>query len=84
MNYSTTWAPRLVLLCFLIFICGGPGPFARAQSSAKVQGFVVNADSMFRDSENETMELEGHVQVIYQTQHLKADKAKINLRTRQA
>lgn len=57
---------------------------AFAQSSAKVGGVLLNADSMFRDSENEVMELEGNVQIVFQTQHIKCDKAKVNFRTRQA
>lgn len=57
---------------------------AQAQASARVQGVVLNAASMFRDSENETMELEGNVQIVYQTQHIKCDKARVNFRTRQA
>lgn len=76
------------LLCIASFFLLGPilgtSRAAFAQGSAKIQGISVNADSMFRDSENETMELEGHVQMVYQTQHLKCDKARINLRTRQA
>jgi LPS-assembly protein len=55
-----------------------------AQSSAKIQGVLLNADTMFRDTENETIELEGHVQIVFQAQHIKCDKAKINFRTRQA
>lgn len=55
-----------------------------AQSSAKVQDVLLNADSSFRDTENETMELEGNVQIVFQNQHIKADKAKVNFRTRQA
>ncbi len=39
---------------------------------------------MFRDTENELIELDGNVQIIFQTQHIKCDKAKINFRTRQA
>ncbi|RYZ80254.1 MAG: LPS-assembly protein LptD, partial [Proteobacteria bacterium] len=78
----------LKLLCFLFFVGSvltlSAPTRARAQASAKVQGISANADSMFRDSENEIMELEGHVQIVYQTQHLKCDKARINLRTRQA
>lgn len=57
---------------------------AFAQASAKVQGVLLNADSMFRDSVNEVMELEGHVQIVLQNQHIKADKARVNFRTRQA
>ncbi|MGZ6449225.1 MAG: LPS-assembly protein LptD, partial [Pseudobdellovibrionaceae bacterium] len=54
-----------------------------AQSSAKIQGVLLNADTMFRDTENETIELEGNVQIVYQAQHIKCDKAKVNFRTRQ-
>lgn len=39
---------------------------------------------MFRDTENEIMELDGNVQIVLQSQHIKCDKAKINFRTRQA
>lgn len=39
---------------------------------------------MDRDTENEIMILEGNVQIVYQTQHIKCDKAKVNFRTRQA
>ncbi|RZJ98265.1 MAG: LPS-assembly protein LptD, partial [Flavobacterium sp.] len=39
---------------------------------------------MIRDTENEIMELVGNVQIVYQTQHLKCDRARVNLRTRQA
>ncbi|WP_413291422.1 LPS-assembly protein LptD [Bdellovibrio sp. HCB337] len=55
-----------------------------AQSSARIQDVLLNADSSFRDTENETMELEGNVQIVFQNQHIKADKAKVNFRTRQA
>lgn len=55
-----------------------------AEATAKIQGIVVNADSMFRDTDNETMDLEGHVQVISQTQHISADKAHVDLRARHA
>ncbi|MBC7370114.1 MAG: LPS assembly protein LptD [Bdellovibrionaceae bacterium] len=78
----------LELLCFFLVLWTGltfgTERRAFAQAAAKIQGISMNADSMFRDSENEIMELEGHVQIVYQTQHLKCDKARINLRTRQA
>lgn len=37
---------------------------------------------MFRDSENETVEIEGNVQIIYQDQHLSCQRARINLRAK--
>lgn len=57
---------------------------AFAQATARVQGVVMSATSMFRDSENETMELRGNVQIVYQGQHIKADRARVNFRTTQA
>jgi LPS-assembly protein len=73
------WIFSLCILLGVFF----PG-VVRAQASAKVQGILLNADSMFRDSENETMELEGNVQIVFQSQHIKADKAHVNFRNRQA
>lgn len=51
-------------------------------ASAKIQGILIQADSMYRDTENEMVEIEGHVQVIFNNQHLKCEKAKINLRSK--
>lgn len=73
---------RLILFC-LFFGIWMPTE-VRAQAAANVQGLAFNAQSLFRDMENETMELEGQVQIVYQSQHLKSDRAKINFRTRQA
>jgi LPS-assembly protein len=53
-----------------------------AAPSARMHGITIQADSMTRDSEHEIVELEGNVQVIFQTQHLKAQRAKINLRAK--
>ncbi|WP_413581459.1 LPS-assembly protein LptD [Bdellovibrio sp. HCB288] len=62
--------------------------YSAAQSvetpAAKIQGIMLNADSMFRDNEKETVELEGNVQIVYQGQHIKADKATVHLRTHRA
>jgi LPS-assembly protein len=55
-----------------------------AQATARVQGVAMSAASMFRDSDNETMELQGNVQIVYQGQHIKADRARVNFRTTQA
>jgi LPS-assembly protein len=69
---------------FIIILwgCLSPGR-SLAQSSAKIQDVLLNAESSFRDTENDTMELEGNVQIVFQSQHIKADKAKVNFRTRQ-
>lgn len=38
---------------------------------------------MFRDNEKEVAELEGNIQLVFQGQHIKADRAHISLRSRQ-
>lgn len=55
-------------------------PKKTAATSAKIQGLLLYADNFYRDSEQEVVEVEGHVQVIYEDKHLKCDKAKIFLR----
>lgn len=52
--------------------------------SAKIQGILINADDMFRDSDKELVELNGNVQIVYQGQHIKADKATVYLRSKRA
>lgn len=51
---------------------------------AKIQGLLIHADNMYRDSEKELVELEGSVQIIYQAKYIKADKAVIYLRAKRA
>jgi LPS-assembly protein len=46
---------------------------------SRVQGLVLNAESMYRDSNSNTIELEGAIQLIFKGQHLSAEKAHINL-----
>lgn len=50
--------------------------------AASIQNISIKADSMDRDTENETVDLEGNVQLIYQDQHLICEKAHINLRAK--
>ena len=52
------------------------------EQSALIQGINIRADSMDRDTQNETVDLEGQVQIIYQDQHLSCKKAHINLRAK--
>lgn len=77
-----------VLIAFLLFLFSGFFALiprgACAQTSARLQDILLNADSSIRDSENQTMELEGNVQIVFKNQHIKADKAKVNFLTRQA
>lgn len=46
-------------------------------------GILINADDMFRDNEKETTELSGNVQIVFQGQHIRANKARIYMRSRQ-
>lgn len=48
----------------------------------KNKDILINADSMERDSVSETIEAQGNVQIVYQGQHIKADQARVNLRSR--
>ncbi len=78
------------LIALVCFACTIVPCFAFAQTSkpavsdqsALIQGITIHADSMDRDSQNETVDLEGKVQVIYQDQHLSCRKAHINLRAK--
>lgn len=53
------------------------------ESTAKLHGMLINADSSFHDSEKDTAELEGNIQIVFQGQHLKADRARVYRRSRQ-
>lgn len=48
-------------------------------AQSKVHGILINSDSMSRDSETQTIELEGHVQIIFKNQTLTANRATIFL-----
>src|SRR5687767_3117421 len=59
--------------------------FHTVQSEAqqqKIGTLVLDADSMIRDGRNQIIRLEKNVQVIFDGQHLKADKASIDLKTK--
>ena len=74
-----------ILSLFLILpSLAATAAFAAGEPVAKIQGILINADNMFRDNEKETVELEGNVQIVYQGQHMKADKAHVYLRTHRA
>lgn len=49
--------------------------------NAKIQGLVIQADTLDRD-ENEVVDLKGAVQIVYKDYHIKADRAKIYLKTK--
>lgn len=69
------------MFLFLSLFLGLP-TFA-VEPSARIHGMLINADSMFRDNERESTELEGNVQIVFQGQHIRADKARIFSRVRQ-
>jgi LPS-assembly protein len=72
-----------LLLPILVFCLGSLAQnVARAAQPTRLQGITIQADSMTRDTEHDIVELEGSVQVIFQTQHLKCQRAKINLRAK--
>lgn len=55
--------------------------FSSAYGQSSTDGVLINADSMDRDMAKGIVRLTGHVQVIFQGQHLSADKAELNLNT---
>lgn len=57
--------------------------WAAEAPTAKIHGMLINAESMFGDNIKDTAELEGKVQIVFQGQHLKADKARVYRRSRQ-
>lgn len=69
------------LLIFLNFILFSSITWAAGQG-ARIQGVTVQADSMIRDNDNETIELDGNVQVVYKTEHMSCNHALINLRSK--
>ncbi|MCB0384091.1 MAG: LPS-assembly protein LptD, partial [Bdellovibrionales bacterium] len=65
----------------LLLLLGSAAFLADAQTS--LQGISINANKMSRDTSNNTIELSGNVQVVFQGQHLSCDRATINLKTRE-
>lgn len=65
------------------FIVLNVTPSWAQEPTAKIHGMLINADSSFHDSEKDTAELEGNIQIVFQGQHLKADKARVYRRSRQ-
>lgn len=67
---------------FIAAFLGFSSAFA-AEPTARIHGILINADSMYRDNERQTAELEGNVQIVFQGQHIRADRAQVSLRSRQ-
>jgi LPS-assembly protein len=73
---------RLIILFIILTTLQLP-LLAAAQTTAKIQDILIDADSMFRDSVKDTAELEGNIQIVYQGQHIRADKARVHMRAKQ-
>lgn len=50
--------------------------------SVRVQGLTIQADSCDRDTDADTLELEGNIQILFKDQHLRCDRTKVNFRAR--
>lgn len=70
------------MFLFLFLSVFADKPLWAAEPTTKIQGLLINAQSMFRDNEKELAELEGEVQLVVKGQHIKADRARVYLRER--
>jgi len=72
---------RLTIVFFITWL----GVCLISSSSSAQQsltdGVLINADQMDRDLVKQTVRLSGHVQLVFQGQHLSCDRAEINLKT---
>lgn len=75
---------RSILRLFILILFSGIPTWAQSvlEQQARIQGVTVQAENMERDSERDTVEVTGNVQIIYKDQHLKADRARINFRAK--
>lgn len=74
--------PHLVFIVLLVFFERSFSQNRPSSAQSKVQGISISADSSFRDTENDTLELTDHVQLIFKDQHVKCDRAKINFKSK--
>lgn len=70
----------LVLSFFIFFVAKVSAQPAAAMT--KMKGLTLSADESDRDTESDTLELKGHVQIIFQDQHLSCETARINFRSK--
>lgn len=78
MIFSTRFLRYVTIVLIFLFSSS-----SRAQEiAAKIQGILINAGSLDRDTENETVELYGGVHLIYQEQTISCQSARINLRAK--
>ncbi len=54
-------------------------PDSTSFASAKIQGFTITANSLTRDLQRGTVQLDGDVKIIYQNQYFEADSVTIDL-----
>lgn len=72
------------LAIFILSVFLGATSAPAAEPVARIQGLSLVADDLFRDTEKETVELAGNVQIVYKDQHILAERATIDLRARKA
>lgn len=83
------WIFLISLLCVFLFLESPLKTQAQVQTTtpkepiAKINDIIINADNMYRDNEKEIAELEGHIQIVFHGQHIKADRARVQFRSRQ-
>lgn len=70
------------MLSFIFLSVFAEVPLWAAEPTSKFHGILINAENSLHDNETEVSELEGNVQIVYQGQHIKADKARVYKRTR--
>lgn len=68
--------------CLSLILMVGSISYGAPETTARIQGILLQAESMFRDTEKEIVELEGEVQIAFKEQHLSAKKATLNLRAK--
>lgn len=69
----------------VFFIIAFNLPFiAYTATNAKIQGFVLTADELYQDTENEFIELIGNVHILYQNQEIRSQKAVIFTKSKKA
>lgn len=69
---------RCRALLFFLFLCAP----VLAYAQSKVQNLIISADQSDRDNDLDVIDLVGNVQIIHKDQHLLAQKARINLRSK--
>lgn len=75
---------RLRIFTFIFLLMISYSGFAQSvlEQQARIQGVTIQAENMDRDSENDTVDVQGNVQIVYKDQHLKAERARVNFRAK--